>query len=170
MSANVTKSILGGINGHLNLFDVADERPRVRRTPSHLDVQYADGWHTWELNCSAGGQYGSFGAVPPAMRHVQNKRHCGECGEWGLLGARAQPQRFATDLSPICPRSRPRWRGDQRRPIYRWLDKFRWHALSDITEVAAFHHQCDQNCRLHQGKIHHSATNPCFAQWTLFHH
>ncbi len=28
-------------------------------------------------------------------------------------------------------------------PIYPLLDKLRWHALSDITEVAAFHHQCD---------------------------
>ncbi len=41
----------GGINGHLNLFDIAENRPRVWKTPSHLDVQYADGWETWELGC-----------------------------------------------------------------------------------------------------------------------
>jgi len=37
-------------------------------------------------------------------------------------------------------------------PIYRLPDKFRSHALSDITEVAAFNHQCDQNCRSSRAK------------------
>lgn len=35
--------------GHQNLYDIGTDRPRIWKTPSHLDVKYADGWKTWEL-------------------------------------------------------------------------------------------------------------------------
>ena len=35
--------------GHQNLYDIGADRSRIWKSPSHLDVKYADGWKTWEL-------------------------------------------------------------------------------------------------------------------------